>query len=258
MLVNMKRAAKHKPLAPAKSRIYAIGDVHGRLDLLDTLLGQIAADATSPATPHRRVLVLLGDLIDRGPDSQGVLERIVHLTQGRGFWRHLFKNDPLAGFELQILKGNHEESMLQFLAGDTDGEQWRANGGTEAIKSYGLDPQQSPNALRAALLNALPRSHRRVLRDLKLSHIEGDYAFVHAGVKPNVPWAEQNPDDLLWIRTDFTKSNVDFGYCIVHGHSPVVSPEIRANRIAIDTKAWASGKLTCLVLEDTSQRFLST
>jgi len=263
MLMDMKPDAKFKPCAPAQSRLYAIGDVHGRLDLLDDLLGQIAEDAQAPATPKRRVLVLLGDLIDRGPDSKGVLDRMVQLTQGQGLWGQklwgqLFNAPLLPGFEIHILKGNHEDSMLRFLASDGEGEQWRANGGNEALKSYGLDPRQSPQALRAALLNALPKTHRRLLRDLKLAHVEGDYAFVHAGVKPGIPWAEQSESDLLWIRTEFTKSDANFGYCVVHGHSPVDVPEVRSNRIAIDTRAWASGVLTCLVLEDANQRFLNT
>ncbi|MCR4378810.1 MAG: metallophosphoesterase [Rhodospirillales bacterium] len=258
MLMDMKPDAKLKPCAPAQSRLYAIGDVHGRLDLLDDLLGQIAQDATPPTTPKRRVLVLLGDLIDRGPDSKGVLDRMVQLTQDQRLWGQLFNTTLLPGFEIHILKGNHEDSMLRFLADDSEGEQWRANGGNEALKSYGLDPLQSPQALRAALLNALPKTHRRLLRGLKLAHVEGDYAFVHAGVKPGIPWTEQSENDLLWIRADFTKSEANFGYCVVHGHSPVDVPEVRSNRIGIDTRAWASGVLTCLVLEDDTQRFLNT
>ena len=258
MLINMKLDAKFKPLAPPHTRLYAIGDVHGRLDLLDALLDQIRQDAQAPATPKRRVLVLVGDLIDRGPDSKGVLERAAQLTQNQGVLRRLLKKISLPGFEIHILKGNHEESMLRFLADETDGQQWRANGGNEAIKSYGVNPRLPTNELRDTLLRALPRTHRRVLRDLKINHIEGDYAFVHAGVRPDIPWEEQNQDDLLWIRTDFTQSNADFGYCVVHGHSPTDAPEVRANRIGIDTRAWASGVLTCLVLEAADQRFLHT
>jgi len=258
MLIDMKLDAKFKPLAPPHTRLYAIGDVHGRLDLLDALLDQIRQDAQAPATPKRRVLVLVGDLIDRGPDSKGVLERAAQLTQNPGVLRRLLNRSALPSFEIHILKGNHEESMLRFLAGETDGQQWRANGGNEAIKSYGVNPRLPTNELRETLLRALPTTHRRVLRELKINHIEGDYAFVHAGVRPGIPWEEQNQNDLLWIRTDFTQSNADFGYCVVHGHSPTDIPEVRANRIGIDTRAWASGVLTCLVLEAADQRFLNT
>lgn len=254
MLVDMKQDAKFNPRtppgphAPPGSRIYAIGDVHGRLDLLDALLDQIALDASDPATPKRRVLVLLGDLIDRGPDSRGVLNRAAQLIGGQ----------ILRDFEVYVLKGNHEDSLLRFLAGASDGAQWRANGGNEMMQSYGLDPRQSAGSLRVALLDALTQAQRRTLRDLPLSHIEGDYAFVHAGVKPGIPFNEQSPDDLLWIRQAFTGSDADFGYCVVHGHSPVTAPDVRTNRIAIDTRAWSSGVLTALVLEGAERRFLST
>lgn len=249
---DMNNATKGKAKTPPDARVYAIGDVHGRLDLLDDLLGQIRADADAALKgkkpPQRLVVVMLGDLIDRGPDSAGVLKRAAELLKGK----------HLPGFEAHILKGNHEDAMERFLADDDDGRQWRANGGREALQSYGLDADQDSDALRAQLRDALPKAHRRVLGALKLSHVEGDYAFVHAGVRPGVAWNKQSPDDLLWIRREFTDSDADFGRCVVHGHTPTDAPEVRANRIGIDTRAWSSGVLTALVVDGKSRRFLST
>jgi serine/threonine protein phosphatase 1 len=164
----------------------------------------------------------------------------------------------LADFEVHVLKGNHEDSLLRFLAGEADPDRWLANGGREMVQSYSLNPDLPPDKLRRALLDALPRDHRRLLRNMELSHIEGDYAFVHAGVRPGISWDQQSPDDLLWIREAFTGSNADFGHCVVHGHSPVDVPQVKTNRIAIDTRAWASGVLTSLVLENDTRRFLNT
>jgi len=251
MLEDMKPDTKFKPKPPPRSRVYAIGDVHGRLDLLDDLLAQIAQDAQEAQTmdaPKRLVLVLLGDLIDRGPDSRGVLGRAVDLMNGK----------RLPDFEVHILKGNHEDALLRFLSGNDDGAQWLANGGREAVASYGLKPRQAPEDLRQALLDALPKAQQRVLRDLKIKHVEGDYAFVHAGLRPGVAWDAQSQDDLMWIRREFTQSDADFGYCVVHGHTPVDVPDVQANRIGIDTRAWASGILTSLVLEGKTRRFLHT
>lgn len=248
MLVDMKPDAKFKPKAPQGSRLYAIGDIHGRLDLLDLLLEQIEREGKAAPAKTRLVLLLLGDLIDRGPDSRGVLERVAQLMKGKS----------LPGFAVHVLKGNHEDAMLRFLANVEGGEAWLANGWRETVESYGVNPDLGPESLRAALLQALPKAHRRVLRALELSHVEGDYAFVHAGVRPGVAWDAQTPDDLLWIRRDFTQSDADFGYFVVHGHSAADAPDVRANRVCIDTRAWASGVLTCLAVEGKTRRFLST
>lgn len=248
MLEDMKQDAKFKPTTPPATRIYAIGDVHGRLDLLDALLAQIAKDANAMDAPERLVLVLLGDLIDRGPHSQGVVQRAYELVRG----------ERMSGFEIHVLKGNHEQAMLQFLAGENEGTQWLANGGIEALASYGINAIQAPERLRQAFQDALPQTHRRLLRDLALTHVEGDYAFVHAGVRPGVAWTDQREEDLLWIRREFTDSMADFGYFVVHGHSARDTPEVCANRANIDTRAWSSGVLTCLVLQGQAQRFLST
>ncbi|HEY9163251.1 MAG TPA: metallophosphoesterase family protein [Magnetovibrio sp.] len=246
-------AAIARPTLPGGTRVYAIGDIHGRLDLLDALLEQIRLDANAMDAPKRLVLVLLGDLIDRGPDSQGVVQRTLDLAY----------HQILDGFEVHALMGNHEHAMLQFLAGDGDGAIWLANGGRETLMSYGIAVKQggkpvNSERLRRALLDALPLAHRRLLRGLSLSHVEGGYAFVHAGIRPGVPWEAQSVEDLLWIRRDFTDSDQNFGCFVVHGHSARDTPDVRANRANIDTRAWSSGVLTCLVLQDDTQRFLST
>lgn len=253
MLMDMKTDTKFKPTPPPDTRVYAIGDIHGRLDLLDALVAQIRLDANAMDAPQRLVLVLLGDLIDRGPQSRGVVQRTLDLTCGQ----------ILDDFEVHALMGNHEQAMLQFLAGDNDGASWFANGGRETLISYGIKVKQTGKQvpdprLRHALLEALPQDHRRLLRGMNLSHVEGDYAFVHAGVRPGVAWDEQDAADLLWIRRDFTDSDADFGYFVVHGHSARDTPDVRANRANIDTRAWSSGVLTCLVLQDETRRFLTT
>lgn len=240
--------AKTKPRAPTDARIYAIGDVHGRRDLLDQLLARIKKDSESEDAPVRKVLVLLGDLIDRGPDSKGVMDRAAQLKDG----------DILADFDVHIMKGNHEDAMLKFLAGRDPADTWRCNGGVETLESYGIDPDQPVDALRKAMLAALPDTHKRLLRDMEIRHTEGDYGFVHAGVKPGVAWDAQTETDMLWIRKEFTESIADFGYVVVHGHTPTPQPSVNANHIGIDTRAWASGKLTCLVLDGEDQRFIST
>lgn len=231
---------------PADTRVYAIGDVHGRCDLLDQVLAQISEDART--APPRKVLVLLGDLVDRGADSKGVVERAAQLRAGR----------LLEGFEVHVLKGNHEDMMLQFLAGTDPGGLWRGNGGDTTLLSYGLDPDEPTEPLRQDLLNALPESHRHLLWDMELSHIEGDYTFVHAGIRPGVAWENQRAQDLLWIREGFIDSDADFGRVVVHGHTPRPEPVVRPNRIGIDTRAWASGELTCLVIEGEVRHFIST
>ena len=176
MLVDMKPDTKFKPKAPPGSCLYAVGDVHGRLDLLDNLLKQIERDGKTAPPKTRRVLVLLGDLIDRGPDSRGVLDRVAELLKGK----------RLPGFAVHVLKGNHEDAMLRFLAGVEGGEVWLANGWRATVESYGVNPDLGSESLRPALLAALPKAHRRVLRTLEMSHVEGDYAFVHAGVRPAI------------------------------------------------------------------------
>jgi serine/threonine protein phosphatase 1 len=237
------------PLAPAGTRIYAIGDIHGCIELLAELHRAIGADVQGCAA-QRRVMVYVGDYIDRGPDSKSVIE--------------LVSSRPLAGFETVCLAGNHEEMMLDFLDDVAAAPRWYFNGGNETLSSYGVD---SSAALRTGsglaemqqnLARNLPASHLAFLRALLPSHVEGDYMFVHAGILPGCPLAEQDRADLLWIRGEFLSSDADHGGCVVHGHTIVGEAEIHPNRIAIDTGAFASGRLTCLVLEGDERRFLHT
>jgi serine/threonine protein phosphatase 1 len=236
---------------PPGTRVYAVGDCHGCLAALRGLRAAIVADsaradARGPRA-RRRVVVYLGDYVDRGPDSRGVVELLI--------------GEPLADFESVHLLGNHELFMRRFLDGEDDTSVWMMNGGPATLRSYGLDPAvphgTGASGLRGALTAALPAAHRAFLGGLALSHLEGDYFFAHAGVRPGVPLAEQEADDLLWIREPFLRSTADHGKVVVHGHSTVAEVELRPNRIGIDTGACYGGKLTALVLEGSQHRFLS-
>jgi serine/threonine protein phosphatase 1 len=236
------------PQVPAGSRIYAIGDVHGRADLLERLRTAIVEDAKWHPVP-RKVVVYLGDYVDRGPDSRGVVDLLVR--------------EALPGFESVFLKGNHEDSLLQFLTDPGITPAWMAYGGEATLYSYGVRPPDSRKVqdvlgAQKAFIHALPSAHLEFLAALKLVHIEGDYAFVHAGFREGVPIEFQDPQDMMWIRNEFLFSDADFGKVAVHGHTITDRPEIRPNRIGIDTGAFATGTLTCLVLEGTERRFLAT
>lgn len=242
--------ALDRPSLPQGQLLYAIGDIHGRSDLLAKLLKTIEADAGGSAPDKRRALVFLGDYVDRGPDSRGVVEMLLH--------------DLPQGFDQHFLKGNHEALMLDFLEEPSDLDLWLANGAATTFASYGVDlaalvrARAEPETWRRALLAGLPEDHRRFLENLELAVSFGDYLFVHAGVKPGVPIDEQDPHDLVWIRSEFLRSDADFGKVVVHGHTPVPAPEIRANRIDIDTGAVFTNRLTALRLEDGRRRLLQT
>lgn len=231
---------------PAGLRVYAIGDIHGRLDLLNRLHQMIQEDAGSAAGD--RTLVYLGDYVDRGPESAGVVE--------------LLSKETLPGFSAIHLMGNHEDFMLRFLDDNSSGNAWFANGGVATLRSYGVNFDYaellSPGRLQDKLSRNLPARHLDFLRALTLSHVIGDYLFVHAGIRPAVAMELQTPADLLWIRGDFLNSTADHGRIVVHGHTITDAPEIRENRIGIDTGAFATDCLTCLVLEGTGRRFLQT
>ena len=229
---------KSRPHVPDGVRIYAVGDIHGRVDLLDALFKRI--DAHLAENPVASALeVYLGDYIDRGPASRDVLDRLVARSQTH---RTVF------------LKGNHETYLTAFPRDPRILEAWQEFGGLETLMSYGITPSLNADAasqisLAHALEQALPDSHRFFLSNLKSSFTCGDFFFVHAGVRPGIPLEKQREDDLLWIRQDFLLSEKDFGKIIVHGHTPVLEPEVRPNRINIDTGAYATGRLTCLLLE---------
>jgi serine/threonine protein phosphatase 1 len=238
-----------KPRVPAGSVVYAIGDIHGRADLLDALHAQIVADAEKRRA-RRRVLIWLGDYIDRGMESMGVVERVMA---------------PPAGFETVALLGNHEDLMLRFLDDPAIGPDWMLNGGIQTLASYRIDPMDGCffradrwEALSRALREALPAAQRRFLERLKLMHREADYLFVHAGIRPDRALDNQDRDDLLWIRGEFLFSDVDYGAVVVHGHTISDEPQTRPNRIGIDTGAYYTDRLTALALEGDRVSFLQT
>jgi serine/threonine protein phosphatase 1 len=230
---------------PDGVRIYAVGDIHGRLDLLDDVLARIEADIASNFTPQA-IRVFLGDYIDRGPDSKRVLDRLIDLC---------------AVQRTICLMGNHEAYLRDFLKNPAILGEWRHYGGLDTLLSYGLVPTIENDAKRQVQLASdldkrLPPSHREFLGSLRQYFMCGDFFFVHAGVRPGVCLTQQSEDDLLWIRGNFLSCEDDFGKVVVHGHTPVAEPDIRPNRINIDTGAYATGRLTCLVLESDEVRFV--
>jgi len=233
------------PSLPDGQAVYAIGDVHGRDDLLAPLLDAIAADRAG----RRNLLVCLGDYVDRGPASAAVIERLCGFHAG--------------DFAFVPLKGNHEDLMLEFLADPDEGGPWLANGATATLASYGVTvgpgwPERSHfAALRDELVRNLPRHHRRFLDTLATSHAVGEYLFVHAGIRPGVPIAQQDERDLIWIRGAFLRATEEFGALVVHGHSITERPDLRANRIGIDTGAFASGRLTALSIAGDRLRLIT-
>ena len=235
--------------APDNMRLYIVGDVHGRDDLLGDLMADIEADGRVHPDKHK-IIIFLGDYVDRGLMSRQVIDR---LTGPRP-----------EGFETVYLKGNHELAMLQFLGDAQFGRTWKYYGGLETLHSYGIneltlsdDPRDFERA-RDRLVEVMPQAHRRFLETLSVTAEFGDYFFVHAGVRPGLSLARQIEDDLLWIREDFLSSRASFGKVVVHGHTPTESAVFRSNRIGIDTGAYMTGVLTCLILDGITRRILQT
>jgi serine/threonine protein phosphatase 1 len=230
---------------PPGRRIYAIGDVHGRADLLERTISDI--DQHRHAYPvANSVEIMLGDYIDRGPRSDEVIE--------------LLASRRVHGQTICLL-GNHETYLLDFLKDPTSLAEWQRYGGLETLMSYGLAPSLNPTAdqqkqLAAALAERLPGHHYDFLTTLPLSFNCGDYFFVHAGVRPGIALSDQRAEDLLLIREEFLLHTGEFGKVVVHGHTPVSEPEIHNNRINLDTGAFATGRLTCAVLENDDVMFL--
>lgn len=231
--------------------VYAIGDVHGRLDLLDPLLRDIAADALATRPPERPLLVFLGDYVDRGPQSRQVVDRVLQAQAD-------------AAFEVAALKGNHEEALLQFLGDPAFAATWMEHGGGPTLASYGAPPALARTDVEAwarvrdAFREALPEAHHRFYSELELMRVAGDYAFVHAGVRPGVALEAQAERDLLWIRYEFLQDRGPFGKVIVHGHTPTEEPQLLAHRLGLDTGAYATGVLTAVRLYGAEQRLLQS
>jgi serine/threonine protein phosphatase 1 len=226
------------------ARIYAIGDIHGRLDLLERVIAAIRRDAQG--REDAAITVTVGDYVDRGPQSREVIERL----QASPF-----------GMPYVALRGNHESLFESFLSDPATGDHWRRLGGLETLASFGVPVRdmmvgRGYDEAAKSLAVALTAEHRDFLASLRSSFVSGRYFFCHAGVRPGISLERQSEHDLLWIREEFLNSPADFGKVVVHGHTPVAEPDVRRNRINIDTGAFATGRLTCVVLEGESHRFL--
>jgi serine/threonine protein phosphatase 1 len=237
-----------EPSVPAGQRVYAIGDVHGCLTLLEQLLDQIEADHRSrgPAEKH---LVFLGDLMDRGPNSRGVIERVMALCS--------------ASPNHRCIAGNHEELLIRAFEGDTKiTPTFHRAGGRETMLSYGMGEavydEADSQQLAELICHYVPRTHIDFLLGLEDWVQAGDYLFVHAGIRPGRPLADQRQSDMRWIREEFTRSDQDHGMIVIHGHSITEFVDDQPNRIGIDTGAFATGKLTAIGLEGTERWFLDT
>jgi serine/threonine protein phosphatase 1 len=231
-------AAERYPPAPDGLTLYVVGDIHGRLDLLRDVHRRIDADkARVGGGPAREIY--LGDYIDRGPSSADVVAELL---------------DRAARVDTVFLRGNHEQMLLDLLAGQAILEDWLHVGGTATLLSYGVAPRLiarlvSPAAIRRQLEAALPAAHRRFYEETRLYARLGPYLAVHAGLRPGLPLEAQSPMDLLCIRREFLQFAGDLGFIVVHGHTPAMAPELRPNRINIDTGAFATNRLTTLRID---------
>lgn len=243
-------AAPAAPTVPDGTVVWAVGDIHGRLDLLQPLVEAIVADLHASAAA-RKVVVFLGDYIDRGPDSRGVLRLLSGLS-------------VVQGIEWRFLKGNHEQAMLGFLDDPSAGAKWCEYGGDNALRSYGLrvpDLAHRTEAwarVAADLRHKLTARETEFLESLELSLTVGDYFFSHAGARPGVALDRQSPEDLMWIRQPFLNSRTAFERVVVHGHTPTTVVHADQRRIGIDTKAYHSGVLSAVRLERDGRSLLQT
>lgn len=232
---------------PDGERIYAIGDIHGRLDCLDSIMSQIAYDEASRGKADTTI-VFLGDLIDRGAESRGVIERAMRISET---------------YKTVFLMGNHEEILIRAWEGDSRAAALLHRvGGRETVMSYGV-PASDYDAgdvgeLVTLVGDRIPPEHIAFLSAFRDSHAQGDYLFVHAGIRPGVPLSAQDPLDMRWIRREFLDDNRDHGPMVIHGHSITEDIDLQANRIGIDTGAFASGKLTAIGIEGAERWFMTT
>jgi serine/threonine protein phosphatase 1 len=236
--------AKSVASIPENLRLYVVGDVHGRADLVERLAGKIAGEMAD--APEKVLTLFLGDYIDRGMRSSDVVARL----SARDF--------PT---EIETLRGNHEQAMLEAFDDERVFDFWRKIGGLETLASYKIDVTlvrlgQNYSGARADLQKRVPSRHIDFLNNLPVTKQIGDYFFCHAGVKPRIPLDRQQVNDLISIRDEFLNSRIDHGKVVVHGHTPVEEPDFRPNRINIDTGAYLTNRLTCLVLQGASRRIL--
>lgn len=236
--------AANLPSVPLGQRVYAVGDVHGRLDLFTAMMRAIEDDDAA-ATPARSTVILLGDLVDRGPDSAGVLKRARRWQQER---------------EVRILAGNHEEMFLKSFDSTDMLRHFMRHGGRQTLASYGVDLRALSAAeveeVQALMARDVPLADREFMEGFEDLIVLGDYVFVHAGIDPQVPIHEQRPSDLRWIREPFLSHSEPYDQVVVHGHTISDEVELRGNRIGIDTGAYMSDRLTALVLEGTIRRLI--
>jgi serine/threonine protein phosphatase 1 len=243
-------AAPDNPRVPNGVIVWAIGDIHGRLDLLKPLIDGIMADAAA-SDADRKVVIFLGDYIDRGPESRGVIQYLAALPKS-------------AGIEWRFLKGNHEEAMLDFLDDPPTGPTWCEYGGDATLASYGLRlPQMKhkPEAwkhLADDLDHKVTPAELEFLQGLELSLSIGDYFFAHAGARPGVPLDQQSERDLMWIRNSFLDSEVEFEKVVVHGHTPTREVHVDRRRIGVDTRAYESGALSALSLHGSARSIVQS
>jgi len=247
-IFGFMQTSESTPAGARGTRAYVIGDVHGRLDLLDALLAEIESDIAAQP-PRKTLLVFLGDLIDRGPSSAQVVERL-----------RTYERPPV---RTVFILGNHEEVLLRILDGDTSLIQsWLRFGGEQCLKSYGADPLEisvlDGASAVAAIRAVIPDKHQAFLRSFVDTCRFGDYLFVHAGIRPGVSIDQQLQSDLRWIREPFLHDDTDHGCVVVHGHTICPVVEEHSNRIGIDTGAYRTGVLTALALEGAQRWYLDT
>ncbi len=241
---------ENTPSTPEGWTLYAIGDVHGRLDLLRPLSEMISKDFARHGGTDKAEIIFLGDYVDRGMDSKGVIDFLL--------------NDLPEGMGKVFLRGNHEDVVLKILSGEFAlMSDWMQFGGAAMMASYGVNPflagkPQGNEKLQHELSAAMPKAHKDFLKSTVISCQRGGYFFAHAGVRPGIPLDKQSREDLMWIRHDFMSSEAFHGKVVVHGHTVTDAPEARQNRIGVDTGAYATGHLTCLALQGRNKRFIST
>lgn len=236
-LSSLRRREARYPPSPEGQRLYAIGDIHGRADCLDRAHDLIDRDIEQSGPGEENLEIYIGDYVDRGPDSKGVIDRLIaRSTKAR----------------LVALRGNHEIMMESFLRGQTSFDDWRRLGGLETVLSYGVDARgllAKGGIAPRDLAEKVPVSHLRFISSLVGAHVAGAYCFVHAGIRPGVAIKDQSVEDLAWIRDDFLRYSGDFGAIVVHGHSPVAGIDFLHNRINIDTGAYMTNRLSVLRID---------